>query len=328
MPKISVIVPVYNAEKYLHRCIDSILAQTFTDFELLLINDGSTDSSGGICDEYAVKDSRIRVFHKKNGGVSSARNLGLDKCIGEFVSFVDSDDWVENTYLADFFPIESEDFISNYYVAEGWVEWTRCPLKNKMYFYEDLPEFFSGDLNKMNFVWSKLFKKEVIEMYKLRFDSTISYGEDTLFIYTFISYSRCVRTKGNAVYHYNCHSDNSLSNSFATWEKYEYAINAICHVIENIEQNFDWNGYHAFNIVVKNHFGAFIRHVQIHYSISDSAKALKSCASNKYVMSQIRDNKTYTKSIGRKVFDWLIINKMYWLCAFFMYWTYTGKVKR
>lgn len=86
MPKISVIVPVYNTEKYLHRCVDSILAQTFTDFELLLIDDGSTDSSGAICDEYAQKDSRVRVFHKENGGASSARNLGLDNATGEWIT--------------------------------------------------------------------------------------------------------------------------------------------------------------------------------------------------------------------------------------------------
>ena len=99
-PKISVIVPVYNTEKYLHRCIDSILSQTFTDFELLLINDGSKDGSGAICDEYAAKDNRVRVFHKENCGVSSARNLGLDNVQGEWVLFVDSDDWMELTMLA------------------------------------------------------------------------------------------------------------------------------------------------------------------------------------------------------------------------------------
>ena len=99
MPKISVIVPVYNTEKYLNRCIDSILAQTFTDFELLLIDDGSTDCSGKICDEYAAKDSRVRVFHKENGGVSSARNMGLDNAQGEWITFVDSDDWVHEDFL-------------------------------------------------------------------------------------------------------------------------------------------------------------------------------------------------------------------------------------
>lgn len=101
-PKISVIVPVYNAEQYLHRCIDSILAQTFTDFELLLIDDGSKDNSGDICDGYAMKDERVRVFHKKKGGVSSARNLGLDNAKGEWVSFVDADDYLDNCYYSNF----------------------------------------------------------------------------------------------------------------------------------------------------------------------------------------------------------------------------------
>lgn len=101
-PTISVIVPVYNTEKYLRRCIDSVLAQTYADFELLLIDDGSKDKSGEICDEYAQKDARVRVFHKENGGVSSARNLGLDNARGEWVAFVDSDDYIEENYLKSF----------------------------------------------------------------------------------------------------------------------------------------------------------------------------------------------------------------------------------
>ncbi len=92
-PKISIIVPVYNAEKTLNKCMDSIISQSFTDWELLLVDDGSTDGSGVLCDEYAAKDSRIRVFHKANGGVSSARNLGLDNVTGEWVVFCDSDDY-------------------------------------------------------------------------------------------------------------------------------------------------------------------------------------------------------------------------------------------
>ena len=98
-PKVSVIVPVYNIEKLLQRCIDSILAQTFTDFELLIIDDGSKDKSGEICDEYAEKDARIRVFHKQNGGVSSTRNLGRDEAKGKYIAFVDSDDFIyRSTY--------------------------------------------------------------------------------------------------------------------------------------------------------------------------------------------------------------------------------------
>ena len=91
-PLISVIVPVYKVEQYLHRCVDSILAQTYTNLEIILIDDGSPDRSGAICDEYAAKDSRIRVIHQKNAGLGAARNAGLDVCSGEYIAFVDSDD--------------------------------------------------------------------------------------------------------------------------------------------------------------------------------------------------------------------------------------------
>ena len=99
MVSITVIVPIYNVEKYLKRCIESILNQTFKDFELLLLNDGSTDSSGKICDIYASKDNRIVVRHKKNQGVSTTRNLGIDIAKGEYITFIDSDDWIEKDYL-------------------------------------------------------------------------------------------------------------------------------------------------------------------------------------------------------------------------------------
>lgn len=96
MPKISIIVPVYKVEKYIHKCVNSILVQTFTDFELILVDDGSPDNCGRICDEYASKDNRIKVIHKKNGGLSDSRNAGLNIASGEYVGFVDSDDYIEN----------------------------------------------------------------------------------------------------------------------------------------------------------------------------------------------------------------------------------------
>ena len=105
-PKVSIIVPVYKAEKYLQRCVDSILAQTFTDFELLLVDDGPPDSSGIISDRYAATDPRVHVFHKPNGGVSSARNLGIDNARGEWLMFVDADD----TISKNLFQISSKFF--------------------------------------------------------------------------------------------------------------------------------------------------------------------------------------------------------------------------
>lgn len=102
-PQISVIIPIYNVERYLRQCIDSILAQTFTDFELLLIDDGSPDGCPAICDEYAEKDARIRVFHKPNGGVTSARNKGLDNARGNWIIYIDGDDWIEPTYVEELY---------------------------------------------------------------------------------------------------------------------------------------------------------------------------------------------------------------------------------
>ena len=111
MPQISVIVPVYNVEPYLRQCVDSILNQTFTDFELLLVDDGSTDRSGAICDEYASLDARVKVFHTTNRGVSAARNLGIDKASAEWITFVDSDDWVEKSYLANFEKYSKDNYL-------------------------------------------------------------------------------------------------------------------------------------------------------------------------------------------------------------------------
>ena len=110
---ISIIIPVYNAENFLCSTVDSILSQNSLDYELLLIDDGSKDKSGKICDEYARQDGRVRVFHKKNGGVSSARNLGLDNAKGEWVSFVDADDWVSGIYFSEGLLDTSNDLVLN-----------------------------------------------------------------------------------------------------------------------------------------------------------------------------------------------------------------------
>ena len=100
-PQISVIVPIYNVEKYIHKCIDSILSQTFTDFELILVDDGSPDKCGEICEQYAIKDDRIKVIHKENGGLSDARNVGVQYVNGGYTIFVDSDDWIESTMIEE-----------------------------------------------------------------------------------------------------------------------------------------------------------------------------------------------------------------------------------
>ena len=110
MPEVSIIVPVYNVEKYINRCVDSVLAQTFTDFELILVDDGSSDNSGAICDTFADMDVRVKVIHKVNDGVSSARNVALDIAKGEYIVFIDSDDAVSPMYINELIQYKNYDF--------------------------------------------------------------------------------------------------------------------------------------------------------------------------------------------------------------------------
>ena len=201
-PVISVIVPVYNVEKYLNQCVNSILAQTYKDFELILVDDGSKDKSGEICDEYVKKDSRIRVFHKKNGGVSSARNYGIDNAQGTYICFVDSDDWVDETYLEDMLkPGDYDWIIQGIKINDKYRKYKNEFLKDK---YAILNALIENEAER-DFLFrgpcSKLFKKDLINNNKLRYNTNIYLGEDYLFNICYINYI------GNA-YIYNSHDYN------------------------------------------------------------------------------------------------------------------------
>lgn len=217
---ISVIVPIYNTEKYLDRCIQSILSQTYTDFELLLIDDGSTDNSGTICDQYAAKDSRIRVFHKANGGVSSARNLGLDNACGEWITFVDADDWLDlglyhtvfnSNYNADIIFISNiehlEDGTVVKYQANVTYSNTRSDIENTiLYLKKNLADYpFYG------FTWNKIFKSSIINKNKIRFLENFALYEDELFTNEYCKYIYSIIVLSDTLYHYR-RSSSGLTN--------------------------------------------------------------------------------------------------------------------
>lgn len=205
---ISIIVPVYNTEKYLHRCVDSILEQTYTDFELLLINDGSTDSSGAICDEYAMRDSRVRVFHKENGGVSSARNLGLDNANGEWIAFVDSDDYVFPIWLENYeelYKKYSTDLICQGFQTDRPLNVT---LKDTTYGISNIGTTIDViekllHNNILGFCWNKLFQSNIINTNKLRFRENVSLKEDEIFAIEYMKYSTTCICTDKVGYYYH-----------------------------------------------------------------------------------------------------------------------------
>jgi glycosyltransferase involved in cell wall biosynthesis len=214
-PLISVIVPIYRVEKYLHRCIDSILAQTFTDFELLLIDDGSPDNCGKICDEYANKDKRIKVFHKENGGVCSARNLGLDKACGEWVMFIDSDDWINsNLFFECSKYISNNDIIrfSAYFVTDS------CDInKNAVIINEcdTRDDYLKLVISKQKIIalWACIYKRNIFIENNIRFDESLKIGEDWLVLVQAILHSQNVKSLNLPLYYYNLINTSSCSNS-------------------------------------------------------------------------------------------------------------------
>ena len=205
-PLFSIIVPIYNAEKYLAPCIKSILAQSITNFELLLVNDGSTDNSGEICEEYASKDSRVHVFHKPNGGVSSARNLGIREAHGEWITFCDSDDLVYPNWLNNYILEENTniDLIQQSVIADQNIfQGKMCPEYG--YINKCKPLDFikiMHECNALGYVWIKAFRKSILTANGIHFNENIVYKEDELFVLDYLPHCRLCKIVQRNGYQY------------------------------------------------------------------------------------------------------------------------------
>lgn len=208
MPKVSVIVPVYKAEKYLGRCVESVLAQTYSNWELLLVDDGSPDKSGKLCDIWSKKDNRIKVFHKENGGVSSARNLGIEQAEGEWITFIDSDDWISQNYLQSF--VSNLKYGERTIYLQGIQMFTIHKGLSPMFCYENdfyrIKEHVDLFVNKKILAngcpVAKLFNVKVLKRNDIRFNETISINEDHLFVLTYYQYVDSICTISNLSYYY------------------------------------------------------------------------------------------------------------------------------
>ena len=208
-PTVSIIVPVYNAEKTIGRCIDSILNQEYKDFELLLVDDGSTDGSGAICDARADRDSRVRVFHQANAGVSASRNLALDHAKGTYLQFLDSDDWITtdatrslvrgmeggpcDMVVSDFYRVVGDRVSQKGDIEEDGIM-TREEYAAHM--MENPADFYYGVL------WNKLYRRSIVEKHHLRMDPEISWCEDFMFNLEYIRYAEFFRAIQIPIYYY------------------------------------------------------------------------------------------------------------------------------
>lgn len=227
-PKISIIVPVYNVEQYLPRCIDSILNQSFVDFELLLIDDGSKDKSGKICDEYANKDDRIRVFHKENGGVSSARNVGLENARGEWLSFIDGDDEITEGYFNIRQEHEGVDVIIKPYCVENGDGCVTCH-QNELKILTGRDKIFRYYVQKRNnALWDKFIKRKTIGTQ--RFYTNVSIGEDFLFFLSVLPEVKSIAFDDTGSYRYFLRQGSAMQSV-----DIKRRIGILWHNIENVK---------------------------------------------------------------------------------------------
>lgn len=244
MPKLSIIIPVYNAEKYLKQCLDSIINQAFEDFEIILINDGSQDKTEEIIKVYLNKDIRIKAFYQKNAGASVARNTGIDKAKGEFITFIDADDWIEEDYLISFF--ENEKNPKNSLVMTGY---SRQDKYNKFH-PESLPKgvykkqdfsnlFFNINLiSKWPYTIGKLYDRNIVHKNNLFFEPSVTYGEDLIFFLNYLLYIETIILNSKSSYFYR-YTPTSLSQSKHSYQSELKRMHMVQELIKKLKTNYD-----------------------------------------------------------------------------------------
>lgn len=214
-PKISVIIPIYNVEKHIRKCIHSLLNQTFNDFEVLLINDGSPDKSKDICEEFANIDSRIKIFNKKNGGVSSARNLGLSKAAGDYITFIDPDDWITNDCFEKAYKIiaiNNLDLLQYSYKTINEHDLSIINVYNYHSPAKCSQEFIKDD-NYLVSVWGNFIKSSIIKDFNIKFNEEMHLAEDQIFMMEVISHCSIIAQTNEIYYYYLLHNTSATHTS-------------------------------------------------------------------------------------------------------------------
>lgn len=265
-PLISIIIPVFNVEKYIEKCVNSLLDQTYKNIEIILINDGSADNSGAVCESLAKKDSRIVVLHQNNSGVSAARNNGLDVMKGEFVTFVDSDDYVDSQFIECLYNALS---INNADIATcGHYRVEFDGSLKKIYHLSDNPEeiiCMSGKDSIINIFYekicsassgSKLYKRELFK--NLRFPDYIM-GEDTFVVYHTFKDSTLIAHTNKPLYYYVQHSDSVTNNKSNFFKFYDY-VKLYDHIINSDASDRSSEYFRSLaNRLIENNFWVYMK---------------------------------------------------------------------
>ncbi len=236
MEKISIIVPVYKVEQFLEKCINSLLNQTYKNLEIILVDDGSPDNSGLICDKYAKKDKRIKVIHVENGGVSRARNIGIDNATGKYLTFVDSDDYIEiNSYskLLSHIDNKTELICYNYkYDNNGECSEAIVELKTGSISKSSLYNEIIKEKSICGYPWNKLYRLDIIKKFNIKFDEDIKIMEDLIFNLKYLEVISNIKYVDDAIYYYVQRENSALKksvqfNNFKALKKIIYLLDKV-----------------------------------------------------------------------------------------------------
>lgn len=229
---ISVIIPAYNAAGTIRRCIQSVLEQTYTEWEMIIVDDGSKDDTLGICQSY--DDSRIRVLHKENGGVSSARNMGLNLAQGDYIAFIDSDDFIETDYLQHLSHGLGYDIVITgfYYGAVPEASCFKFQLSDKQKVSQELSKLINAD--QLCFPWGRLFKRSILEQYQIRFDEQMRFAEDNVFNWEFLCHAESIYIDSTQK-DYHKSSDEGGSGYNLSFEEMEYIDSRLFKLANKLE---------------------------------------------------------------------------------------------
>lgn len=248
MSKISVIVPVYNTEKFLPRCLDSLLKQRFTDYEVILIDDCSTDSSLAVCQSYAARDSRIKIIQSKHLGVGTVRNLGLDNAKGKYIMFCDSDDYVEPDWIEELFNAAEKHSCSlcncEYAMTKpsaGIVEYKELPNLTKSQVIEKKAFFPLLYYGQVMHLWTRIFRADIIKEHQLRFRELATEGEDMIFICDYLHFCKDFYFIHKCLYYWADNDSDSITRGFIAYyfdDMKEIYLARKAHIAPEFMQDF------------------------------------------------------------------------------------------
>lgn len=239
-PEISIIVPIYNTEKFLPRCFDSILKQTFTNFECILIDDGSRDKSLVICENYRQQDDRIIVAHQENSGVSIARNKGLEIARGKYVCFIDSDDYIEKNMLEKL--VVAINNANTEVACCGYTEDNKVrPLCNEDFIFSKSSTteivHYLEMRQAFGIVVNKIYKKAIIDTHAIKFSELIKFGEDMLFSLQYFRYVKTAYISSHCLYYYLHENPNAITKSKMTFDEMNFRFDTVTKILMYIDNN-------------------------------------------------------------------------------------------